>query len=241
MAATPTGQGYWLVAADGGVFRFGDAQFYGSAANLSLNKPVTGMARIPNGTGYWLVAADGGVFSYRAGFFGSAVSDSCSVPAPTGGSLSKVVSIAHSIKNGQAQPGWGGGRVPYSWGGGHRAKPGPSTGTCYGYTGSIQPCPATTTVGVDCSGFTRWVYALAFGADVLGSGNTNNQIARLRRTTTPQPGDLVFYGSSTSRTHHVGIYIGNGQMINALRTGTMVRIDSVAVMSDRIGYFHYGP
>ncbi len=159
----------------------------------------------------------------------------------TSSRLAKVVSIAHSIKNGNAQPGWGGGLVPYSWGGGHGSKPGPSTGTCYGYTGSIQPCPATKTVGVDCSGLTRWVYALAFGSDVLGSGNTNNQITRLRRTSTPQPGDLVFYGSSTSSTHHVGIYIGNGQMINALRTGTVVKIDSVTVMSDRLGYFHYGP
>ena len=30
MAATPDGKGYWLVAADGGIFRFGDARFYGS-------------------------------------------------------------------------------------------------------------------------------------------------------------------------------------------------------------------
>jgi hypothetical protein len=32
MAATPTGLGYWLVAADGGIFTFGDASFYGSPA-----------------------------------------------------------------------------------------------------------------------------------------------------------------------------------------------------------------
>jgi hypothetical protein len=32
MAALPTGNGYRFVAADGGVFDFGDAQFYGSAA-----------------------------------------------------------------------------------------------------------------------------------------------------------------------------------------------------------------
>jgi hypothetical protein len=30
MAATPTGKGYWLVAADGGIFTFGDAVFAGS-------------------------------------------------------------------------------------------------------------------------------------------------------------------------------------------------------------------
>ena len=30
MAATPDGDGYWLVASDGGIFSFGDAAFYGS-------------------------------------------------------------------------------------------------------------------------------------------------------------------------------------------------------------------
>src|SRR5882724_3811678 len=34
--------GYWLVAGDGGVFNFGDAQFYGSMSNLSLNAAVIG-------------------------------------------------------------------------------------------------------------------------------------------------------------------------------------------------------
>jgi hypothetical protein len=34
IAATPTGKGYWLVFADGGVFTFGDAQFFGSAEHV---------------------------------------------------------------------------------------------------------------------------------------------------------------------------------------------------------------
>jgi hypothetical protein len=73
MVATPSGQGYWLVARDGGVFAFGDAQFYGSANGLALNQPIVGMAATPDGGGYWLVAADGGVFGFGdAGFHGSA-------------------------------------------------------------------------------------------------------------------------------------------------------------------------
>jgi hypothetical protein len=72
MATTPLDGGYWLVAADGGVFSFGDAPFYGSTGNLHLNKPVLGMAATPDGKGYWFVASDGGVFSYgNAGFYGS--------------------------------------------------------------------------------------------------------------------------------------------------------------------------
>jgi uncharacterized protein YkwD len=72
MAATPTGKGYWLVAADGGVFSFGDAHFYGSTGNLHLNQPIVGMASTRSGRGYWLVAADGGIFSFgNARFHGS--------------------------------------------------------------------------------------------------------------------------------------------------------------------------
>ena len=60
MAATANGGGYWLVGADGGVFTFGDAAFYGSAGNLRLTRPVVGMAATADGKGYWLVASDGG-------------------------------------------------------------------------------------------------------------------------------------------------------------------------------------
>jgi hypothetical protein len=65
--------GYWLTAADGGVFSFGPAaQFYGSAGSLRLNKPVVGMAALHYGGGYWLVATDGGIFAYgNAQFYGS--------------------------------------------------------------------------------------------------------------------------------------------------------------------------
>ena len=43
MATTPGGAGYWEVAADGGIFSFGDAPFYGSMGGKTLNKPVVGM------------------------------------------------------------------------------------------------------------------------------------------------------------------------------------------------------
>ena len=72
IAATPDGDGYWLVAADGGIFSFGDAAFYGSTGSLRLNKPIVGMASTPSGKGYWMVASDGGIFSFGdAPFYGS--------------------------------------------------------------------------------------------------------------------------------------------------------------------------
>ena len=74
LAGQPSGgtAGYWLDSSTGGVFSFGDANFYGSTGNLVLNKPIVGMASTPDGGGYWLVASDGGVFSFGdATFYGS--------------------------------------------------------------------------------------------------------------------------------------------------------------------------
>jgi hypothetical protein len=60
------------VAADGGVFSFGDAGYQGSEGGKPLDKPVVGIQSTPDGLGYWLVAADGGIFSFGdAGYFGS--------------------------------------------------------------------------------------------------------------------------------------------------------------------------
>ena len=69
---TYTSPGYWEVASDGGIFSFGDAQFYGSMGGKPLNKPIVGMAATPTGGGYWLVASDGGIFAFGdAQFYGS--------------------------------------------------------------------------------------------------------------------------------------------------------------------------
>jgi hypothetical protein len=65
-------EGYWQAAADGGIFAFGSARFYGSEGGHVLEAPVVGMATTPDGGGYWEVAADGGVFAFGdARFYGS--------------------------------------------------------------------------------------------------------------------------------------------------------------------------
>jgi parallel beta-helix repeat protein len=66
------GSGYWLSAADGGVFNYGQAGFYGSTGGVKLNAPIVGLAPSPDQGGYWEVAKDGGVFNFGdAGFYGS--------------------------------------------------------------------------------------------------------------------------------------------------------------------------
>ena len=69
IAATPTSNGYWLVASDGGIFTFGDAAFDGSMGNRHLNRPIVGMAASPANSGYRLVASDGGVFCFGSAPF----------------------------------------------------------------------------------------------------------------------------------------------------------------------------
>jgi hypothetical protein len=87
MSATPDGKGYWLTAADGGVFTFGDAGFHGSTGNIRLHAPVVGMSATPDGKGYWLGAADGGVFTFGdAPFHGSLGNQKLTHP---------IVGIAH--------------------------------------------------------------------------------------------------------------------------------------------------
>ena len=66
------GAGYWTLAADGGIFSFGTARFFGSMGGRHLNQPVRGLTATPSGAGYWLVASDGGIFSFGdATFVGS--------------------------------------------------------------------------------------------------------------------------------------------------------------------------
>jgi peptidoglycan DL-endopeptidase CwlO len=79
--------------------------------------------------------------------------------------------------------------------------------------------------GFDCSGLTMYCYAqvgvsLSHGATDQQHASTPVSLSNLR------PGDLVFFGS-LSFSHHVGIYVGGGQMIDAPYTGAVVRYDSI--------------
>ena len=44
MEATDDGGGYWIVAADGGVFSYGDAPFSGSEGGTGSTRPMVGIA-----------------------------------------------------------------------------------------------------------------------------------------------------------------------------------------------------
>jgi hypothetical protein len=83
IATAADGDGYWLAQAGGGVFSYGDAQFYGSLPGLGIvpDAQIVGIVATADGKGYWLDAADGGVFSFGdARFYGSMGTQSLNQP-----------------------------------------------------------------------------------------------------------------------------------------------------------------
>ncbi|UPK73401.1 NlpC/P60 family protein [Nocardioidaceae bacterium SCSIO 66511] len=78
----------------------------------------------------------------------------------------------------------------------------------------------------DCSGLTSGAYASA-GISLPRSSSSQAGVGTPVSTSDMQPGDLVFYYSPIS---HVGIYLGNGQLIHAPHSGASVEITGVSVM-----------
>lgn len=64
LAFNSTGNGYWQVATDGGVFTYGDATFRGTAGGRRHPQPIIGIVRTATGLGYWLFRADGVVIPF---------------------------------------------------------------------------------------------------------------------------------------------------------------------------------
>ena len=115
-------------------------------------------------------------------------------------------------------------------------------GVWYRWAGAGEVGPTVTSTGIqklpgyDCSGLTMEAYAavgisLAHYTGAQWDEGLHVSQAQL------QPGDLVFFATNTndpSTIHHVGIYIGNGQMVDAPATGEQIGIHN-AFRSDYIG------
>jgi len=92
-------------------------------------------------------------------------------------------------------------------------------GTPYVYAGE------TPGVGFDCSGLAQASYRAA-GIDLPRTAQTQFDTGLPVPVGSPlEPGDLVFFGTSTSHITHVGIFIGQGDMIDAPHTGAVIRIE----------------
>lgn len=114
--------------------------------------------------------------------------------------------------------------VPYQFGGG--SDTGPTVG--FNSNGSGQP-------GWDCSGLVMYAVYQATHERISLPHNADEQFhdphIQLISYRQLQPGDLVFFPGSDgtpAAPGHVGIYAGQGMMIDAPFTGTVVRLDSIA-------------
>lgn len=95
--------------------------------------------------------------------------------------------------------------VPYEWGG-------------------------TSPSGFDCSGLMQWAYEKA-GKDLPRSSSAQSQEGEKVSMDDLQPGDMVFMYSPVS---HVGMYAGNGQIIEAPTEGEDVKMTPISKYSDEI-------
>lgn len=90
----------------------------------------------------------------------------------------------------------------------------------YTYGGSS---PST---GFDCSGFTSYVYAqFGYTLNRTAAGQTKNGVGVSWEEL--MPGDLLIFSNSRETYGHVGIYIGDGNFIHSVQTGTPVSITSL--------------
>jgi cell wall-associated NlpC family hydrolase len=144
-----------------------------------------------------------------------------SAPTPSGGQWSQAkanVAVSRAMK----YLGW-----MYAWAGGNSS--GPTYGVCAG-DGAFNDCHV---LGFDCSGLVLYGWAPSIHLDHYAAtqywqaGSQHPSISNLL------PGDLVFWSSngSASGIHHVAMYIGNGNVIQAPESGEVIQITPVGSVS----------
>jgi len=100
---------------------------------------------------------------------------------------------------------------PYSWGGGN------DYGATYGIKQDISPyCDDRNVVGFDCSGLSKYSVYQGVGESIVHYAQSQYDDCPNRVDVSDlEAGDLVFFGDDSSSIHHVAIYVGGNQMVEA--------------------------
>ncbi|MBF5082754.1 C40 family peptidase [Quadrisphaera sp. INWT6] len=93
------------------------------------------------------------------------------------------------------------------------------------YLGTPYRFGGTTPAGFDCSGYTQHVFAQN-GVSIPRTADAQMDASTRISASSAQPGDLVFFVRN-GRAYHVGIYTGDGRMMDSPRSGKTVTERSI--------------
>jgi cell wall-associated NlpC family hydrolase len=147
-------------------------------------------------------------------------------PHPSGGGWTWAKANA-AVSRARQYLGW-----MYAWAGGNAA--GPTFGVCAG-DGAWNDCHVR---GFDCSGLTLYAWAKSISMAHYAASQYTQVGSYHPSTGALRPGDLVFW--STNGTiggiHHVAIYIGGGNVIQAPESGSVIQITPL----NQVGWGYFG-
>jgi cell wall-associated NlpC family hydrolase len=147
----------------------------------------------------------------------AAAERSAASSSSAGGARAVAVDVGSVINRAMAQLG-----VRYSWGGGNGA--GPTIGVRDG--GVADAYGDFRKVGFDCSGLMIYAFSRALGYSLPHYSGFQYNSGRKIPLAQKRPGDMLFWGTAGD-IHHVALYIGGEQMIEAPYSGAAVRVTSV--------------
>ncbi|MCY9807422.1 C40 family peptidase [Lentilactobacillus senioris] len=90
------------------------------------------------------------------------------------------------------------------------------------YLGTRYIYGGTTPAGFDCSGYTQYVYKKSIKKNLARTAQAQYNSTSKVSSSNVQKGDLVYFGYSKRSISHVGIYIGNGNMIDSQNNGVVI-------------------
>jgi len=126
--------------------------------------------------------------------------------------------------------------MPVNRSGGHSGRIGRVLRTAYSMSGVPYVFGGTSPYGFDCSGFTQYAFA---SAGIYLPRTADDQYYSYRKVSSDalRPGDLVFFETYCDGPSHVGIYVGDGQMIHA---GSSTGVAVASIFSGYWGARYYG-